>query len=194
MTVFWTNPVVFRATVFTLFVAALQRPLTSMMPAINDRFSLFSPAYFTLLTASLTAGGLLAGLVHARRNSDLGQERANMNVMVAFVFLQGCLFPMMSLFQGATALALVFLFLLGFGGSYVVTGNSIILQNRTPEHMRSRVLGNNLMMSRATGAVSVLIVGLLADAQGFAVAMTSAALLVGIVLPLVLARGIRSIA
>jgi MFS family permease len=193
ITVFWTNPVVFRATVFALAVAALQRPLISMMAAINDSFSLFSPAYFTLLTASFMAGGLLAGLVHARRNSDLGQERATMWVMVAFVLLQGCLFPVLSLFPGATALAMISLFLLGFGGSYVVTGNSVILQNRTPEHMRSRVLGNNLMMSRATGAISVLFVGLLADAQGFAVAMTAAALLVGIALPLVFWRSIRSI-
>ncbi len=192
LTVFWTNPLVFRATVFSLAVAVLQRPLTSLMAAINDRFALFSPAYFTLLTASFMAGGLLAGVVHARRNSDLGQERATLRVMAALVLLYGALFPVMGLFPGATTLALISFFLLGFGCAYVLTGNSIILQNRTPEHMRSRVLGNNMMMFRGIGAVSVLGVGLLVDARGFAVAMPAAALCVALVLPLALIRVARS--
>ena len=50
--------------------------------------------------------------------------------------------------------------------------------------MRSRVLGNNLMLARVTGALSVLAIGLLADAHGFVVAMMSAALFVAIALPL----------
>ncbi len=191
LTVFWTNPVVFRASLFVLVVAVMQRPLTSMMPAINDRFSLFSPAYFTLLTASLMAGGLFAGLVHARRNSGHGQERATLRVLVAVMLLDGLLFPALSVFPGATTLAIACLFLLGFGCSYVVTGNNIILQNRTPEHMRSRVLGNNLMLARAAGAISVLGVGLLADAQGFGIAMPCAALIGAIGLFLGLNRTIR---
>lgn len=188
LTVFWTNPIVFRATVLSLAIAVLQRPLTALMAAINDRFALFQPAYFTLLTASLMAGGLLAGLLHARRNSDRGQERATLHVMAALLVLYALLFPVMHHFPGTTTLALIALFLLGFGCAYVMTDNSIILQNRTPEHMRSRVMGNNLMLVRATGALAVLGTGLLVDAKGIPVAMTTAALCTAIALPLSLRR------
>ena len=193
LTVFWTSPVVFRAAVFLIGVAVMQRPLTGMMTAINDSFALFPGAYFTLLTASLMAGGLVAGLVHARRNSDVGQERATLWVMVAVVGLYAGLFPVLSVFSGATTLAVISLFLLGFGCSYITTGNSIILQNQTPEHMRSRVLGNTLMISRAAGALSVMVVGLLADAKGFAVSMTVTALFVGMAVPLALQCRVRPI-
>lgn len=189
LTVFWTNPVVFRATVFMLAVAALQRPLISLMPAINDRFALFAPAYFTLLTASFMAGGLVAGLIHARRNSDVGQEVATGRAMVALLLLFAALFPLLAWFPGGTVLAVVGLFLIGLAGSYVMTGNSTILQTRTPEHMRSRVLGNNLMLFRGAGAVSVLCVGLLADAWGFGIAMTAAVVFAGGVLAIALRRG-----
>jgi MFS family permease len=188
LSVFWTNPVVYRATVFSLGVAVLQRPLTSLMAPINDRFALFSPAYFTLLTASFMAGGLVAGLIHARRNSDVGQDRAVTLAMVAVVVLYALLFPVLGALPGARVVALAGLFLLGLGTGYVMTGVSIILQNRTPEHMRSRVLGNNLMLFRAAGAGAVLGVGLLVDAHGFAVAMPAAALCVAVGAPLALLR------
>lgn len=194
MAVFWTNAMVFRATVFSLGVAVLNRPLTSLMAPINDRFALFSPAYFTLLTASFMAGGLMAGLIHARRNSDVGQDRAITWAMAAVVVLYALLFPVLGAFRGATALALPALFLLGLGSSYVMTGVSIVLQNRTPEHMRSRVLGNNLMLFRATGAVAVLAVGLLVDARGFTVAMPVTALCVAVGVPLALLRVARQVA
>jgi hypothetical protein len=92
--------VVFRATVFALGVAVLARPLTSLMAAINDAFTLFSPAYFTLLTASFMAGGLMAGLVHAGRNSDVGQERAMTGTLAAVVVLYAGLFAMLNLLPG----------------------------------------------------------------------------------------------
>jgi Transmembrane secretion effector len=63
ITVFWTNPVAFRATVLILSVAILQRPLISLMPAINDQFALLAPAYFTILTASVMTGGGGGGVV-----------------------------------------------------------------------------------------------------------------------------------
>jgi hypothetical protein len=157
------------------------------MAAINDAFTLFSPAYFTLLTASFMAGGLMAGLVHAGRNSDVGQERAMTGTLAAVVVLYAGLFAMLNLLPGKRGLALAGFFLLGLGTSYVTTGVSIILQNRTPEHMRSRVMGNNLMLTRAMGAFAVLGVGLLVDAHGFVVAMTGAALCVGLAVPSVLA-------
>lgn len=193
MAVFWTNAMVFRATVFSLGVAVLNRPLTSLMAPINDRFALFSPAYFTLLTASFMTGGLMAGLIHARRNSDVGQDRAITWAMAAVVVLYALLFPVLGVFPGAAAVALPSLFLLGLGSSYVMTGVSIVLQNRTPEHMRSRVLGNNLMLFRATGAVAVLAVGLLVDARGFTVAMPVTALCVAIGVPLALLRVARRV-
>jgi MFS family permease len=193
MTVFWTNPVVFRATVFMLALAVLQRPLISLMPAINDQYALFSPAYFTLLTASFMCGGLVAGLIHARRNSDVGQESASVKVMAALLVLYGLMFPVIGVLHGGTAVAVLSLFLLGLGGSYILTGNSIILQNRTPEHMRSRVLGNNLMLSRAAGALSVLCVGFLVDAQSIAIGMTSCTLFVVIALPSALSRVARRV-
>jgi MFS family permease len=189
LTVFWTNPVVFRATTFMLVVAVLQRPLISLMPAINDHFALFSPAYFTLLTASFMAGGLMAGLIHARRNYDVGQEQATGRVMIGLLVLYAALFLLLGQFPGNAALAVGGLFLTGLSCSYVLTGNSIILQNRTPEHMRSRVLGNNVMLFRGVGAVSVLGVGLLVDTAGFVIAMTTAAVIAAAVLPLALRRG-----
>jgi MFS family permease len=194
LSMFWSNPLVFRATAFSLAVAALARPLTSLMAAINDQFHLFSPAYFTLLTASFMVGGLLAGLVHARRNSDEGQDRMTVFAIVGVVGLYGMVFPVLGSFPGSRALAVSAFFLLGLGTSYVTTGVSIILQNRTPEHLRSRVLGNSLMLARATGALAVLCVGLLVDAQGFVFAMTATALIVTIALPLALIRVSRFVA
>jgi MFS family permease len=188
LTVFWTSPVAFRATVLVLAATVLQRPLTSLMPALNDWFGLFSPAYFPILTASLMTGGLLAGLIHARRNSEAGHEGITLRVFVGLIALYALLFLALGQFPGATALAIVGLFLTGLGCSYVMTGNITILQTRTPEHLRSRVLGNNLMLARATGALAVLCVGVLADAQGFVVAMISAALVAALVTPLALRR------
>lgn len=144
LTVFWTNPVAFRATAMVLAVTVLQRPLTNLMPAINDSFALFFPAYFTLLATSLMSGGLVAGLIHAKWNSDTGQDQITLCVLAAVVFLYALLFAGLGRFPGATALAIPGLFLLGFGCSFVVTSNTTILQTRTPEHRRSRVLGNNL--------------------------------------------------
>jgi MFS family permease len=190
MTVFWTSAVAFRAAALTMAVAALQRPLISLMAAINDRFALLAHAHFTLLTASFTSGGLVAGLVHARRNSDAGQDRATLRVMVALTVGFALFFPLLAALPGQAWIAMTGLFLLGLGCNYVTAGNSIILQARTPDQMRSRVLGNNLMMARAAGALSVLGIGVLADARGFAVAMTVAALGVG--LALALALGLRS--
>lgn len=142
----------------------------------------------SVVQTSYILGPLLAGLIHARRNSDVGQEVATGRAMVALL-LFAAVFPLLAWFPGGTVRAVVGLFLTGQAGSYVMTGNSTILQTRTPEHMRSRVLGNNLMLSRGTGAVSVLCVGLLADAWGFGIAMTGAVVFAAAALATALRRG-----
>ncbi len=191
LAVFWANPTVFRAAALVALAAMLQRPLTSLMSAINDHFALLPPAYFTLLTASFMCGGLLAGLAHARRNSDLGQETVTLRAMLGLVLFYAAIFPLLAVAPARALLALICFFLMGFAGSFVTAGNSIILQTRTPEQMRSRVLGNNLMMSRGAGAVALLCVGPVVDAQGFGVAMTGLAMAVAVLLALVLWRAGR---
>ena len=63
------------------------------------------------------------------------------------------------------------LFCLGLCSPFVWTANTIILQTQTPEAMRSRVLGNSFMVSRAVGAIAVSVVGILADLYGLTEAM-----------------------
>jgi predicted MFS family arabinose efflux permease len=131
---------------------------------------------------------VVAGLFQAGRNSDQGQERATLWAMGALVGLYALMFSVVGGYSGATAVAMFLLFAMGLANSYIVAGNSIILQTRTPEHMRSRVLGNNFMLARAAGAFSVLCVGLLADKLGLEAAMFAAALFVALTLPLALVR------
>ncbi|WP_299285944.1 hypothetical protein [uncultured Tateyamaria sp.] len=75
------------------------------------------------------------------------------------------------------------LFCLGLGSSYIWTGNNIVLQNPTPEHLRSRVLGNSFMLTRAIGAISVVLTGLVIEQVGFVSGMFAVAVAVACLVP-----------
>ncbi|MEM8649844.1 MAG: MFS transporter [Pseudomonadota bacterium] len=184
--IFWTNPMVYRSMVLILGVAILQRPLISLMPGINDFLSLFDPAYFTLLTASFMAGSVIAGLLHASRNSDKGLEAITVSVLSAVIVLFASFFLIQAMLGSSIFISIPLLVLIGMGSAYVWTGNTIILQTRTAEHLRSRVLGNNFMMTRAVGAVAVILVGLLVEATDFTIGMLSVAAVVTVLVPLAL--------
>ena len=187
--IFWTNPMVYRSTVFILGAAVLQQPLINLMPGINDYLSLFTPAYFTLLTACMMVGSVIASLLHAFRNSDKGLETVTVKVLGVVVFLFGIFFLSQAYFGASKLISITLLVLIGMGSSSIWTGNLIILQNRTPEHLRSRVLGNNFMIRRAVSAVAVILVGLLVDATDFTIGMLSVAVVVSIFTPLALHFG-----
>lgn len=184
--VFWKNPTVFKALVLILGVAILQRPLISLMPGINDRFELFDAARFTFLTASFMAGSVVAGLIHASKNSDAGLEAVTPKVLAGLLVLYSGFFLMLDWVETGYPVAMAALFLIGLGSSYIWTGNNIILQNRTPEHLRSRVLGNSFMLTRAIGAIAVVVTGLVVEQTGFVTGMIAVAVLVACLTPLVL--------
>ncbi len=189
MKIFWTNPMVYRSTVLILGVAVLQHPLISLMPGINDYLNLFNPAYFTLLTASVMAGSVIASLLHVSRNSDTGLETITTKVLSVVVVLFGIFFLTQAYFGASKLISITLLILIGMGSSYVWTGNSIILQNRTAEHLRSRVLGNNFMIRRAVGAMAVILAGLLIEATNFTIGMLCVAMIVSVTTPLALLFG-----
>ena len=184
LTVFWTNPIVYRSMVLILGVAVLQRPLISLMPGINDRFEIFDAAFFTLLTASFMVGSVVAGLIHTVQNTDVGLERrTNVGLALLLAAFVG-LFKAIDWFDDGRAFSISFLFLIGLASAYVWTGNTVILQNRTPEHLRSRVLGNSFMMTRAIGALAVVIAGSVVEQTDFAFGMMAVAVFVAIAVPL----------
>ncbi|WP_299356739.1 MFS transporter [uncultured Shimia sp.] len=167
MRVFVSNRTVSRAIVLILAAAILQRPLISLMPGINDRFDLFAAHRFTLLTASFMVGSIIASLIHAHRNSAQGLEQLTPKILGILGLGYIAFFWAMSSFAMAGGLAMACLCLIGVGTTFVLAGNNVILQNRTPEHLRSRVLGNSFMLSRTLGALAVISVGFLVEATDF---------------------------
>ncbi len=192
MSTFFTNPTVSRAIILILGAAMLQRPLISLMPGINDRFDLFAAHNFTYLTASFMMGSITASLRHAHRNSDAGLARSTPRVMALLALgTIGFFWAMQAMaFQGWAALAC--LYLIGVATTYVLAGNNVILQNRTPEHLRSRVLGNSFMLSRTIGALAVIGVGFVTEVSDFSPAfMLNAALVLVAALWLLLRRPLQ---
>ncbi|MGC1498329.1 MAG: MFS transporter [Sulfitobacter sp.] len=175
----WASKLAFRATVLILAVAILQRPLISLMPGINSYFDLFSASNYTFLTASFMVGSIVAGLVLANRNNEHGLEAITLKVIFVLMGLYFSFFLLMNVLGGFWFVAIGMLFAIGFTSAFVWSGNNIILQNKIPEHLRSRVLGNNFMLTRAIGAIAVIISGFLVDVYDFPTAMIA---LVGIVL------------
>lgn len=74
-------------------------------------------------------------------------------------------------------MACILLYMIGFGECYVRTGNTIALQTKTAEYLRSRVLGNSFMLSRAVGALSVALTGILIDFTNFTLGMSVVAVI-----------------
>ncbi len=188
ISIFWKNPMVFSATVLLLSTAVIQRPLLSMLPGVNDNYDLLPQAFFTWLAACLMAGNVAAGLYHATRNEDAGVTMRLALGAVAVIALLVVTFLGLGWFNFGVAFAMIMLFLLGFGCSYVTTGNVIVLQNRTPEAQRSRVLGNNFMMSRAMGAIALIVAGFAIERFGFTYGMLVPAVFSAGLLLLALAR------
>ena len=186
LTVLWKNPVIFRASIVILAIAILQRPLLSLMPALNDHYSLFSSAYFTILTASYMGGAVVASIVHAIRNTDVDLPRLTIRAAALSILLYAALFILLDIVSYKVLTAVAITFLLGIFCGFVWTGNMIVLQNRTPEHLRSRVLGNNFMINRTLGAASVALCGIAVDATGMTGGMLSVAVFVAIALPLLM--------
>ena len=108
------------------------------------------------------------------------------SVLSVVIVLFASFFLIQAMFGSSIFISIPLLVLIGMGSAYVWTGNSIILQNRTAEHLRSRVLGNNFMMTRAVGAVAVILVGLLVEATDFTIGMLSVAAVVTVLVPLAL--------
>ncbi|MEM8654860.1 MAG: MFS transporter [Pseudomonadota bacterium] len=184
--VFWGSAMVYRAMVLILGVAILQRPLISLMPGINDRFEVFDAAFFTLLTASFMAGSVVAGLIHTVQNSHVGMERRTTIGAGALVVVYLVFFTAIDWFEDSRLFAVGCLFSIGLFCAYVWTGNTIILQAKIAEHLRSRVLGNSFMMTRAVGALAVIVAGFVVEKTGFAMGMSAIAIFVALAVPLLL--------
>jgi hypothetical protein len=182
MSVFWTNKTVFYSILFVLACAILQRPLLSLMTGINSEYNLFTPAYFTLLTSSFMSGSVVASLMLAARNKEDGLENTFPIIMGITIVLYALMFYLLHTFNGACLLAMISLFIIGFGECFARTGNIITLQTKTPENLRSRVLGNTFMISRATGAIAVACAGLLIDQTNFTVGLIMVALFATLVI------------
>ncbi len=186
--VFWADPMVFRSMTLILGIAVLQRPLISLMPGINDQFAIFDAAFFTLLTASFMTGSVTAGLIHAARNSHLDMERRTALGLGALIATYLVFFAGVGWFDDPRVFAVTLLFFIGLGCAYVWTGNTIILQNEVAEHLRSRVLGNSFMMTRAVGAASVVIAGFVVERTDFVSGMTAVAVFVAFAVALLSLR------
>jgi len=180
ISVFWTDKMVFGAIIFVIGCAIIQRPLISLMTGINDAYNLFSAAYFTLLTASFMLGSIAASLTLAARNRDEGPSGVVKYTMFATIFLFIVMFIVLDINPGAVTFACVMLFAIGFGECFSRTGNTIMLQTRTPENLRSRVMGNTFMFSRAMGALAVASVGILIDYTSFTIGMSMVGVVVAI--------------
>ncbi|MEM7068256.1 MAG: MFS transporter [Pseudomonadota bacterium] len=180
LTVLWKNPVIFGSVSLMLGIAFLQRPLINLAPGINDYYDVFSAAYFTLLTASFMAGSVSAGLVHAARNSDAGLRRLTIKVYGSTLLFYALLFILLGTAPYVGAVAVLSFFILGFGCGFVSTGSIVVLQTRTAENLRSRVLGNSFMLSRTIGAFAVLITGAMIDYSDFPTGLISIAILVAV--------------
>lgn len=167
ISVFWQNKIVLNAIIFILICSLLQRPIISLMTGINDEYDLFRPAYFTLLTASYMLGSVTASLSLASRNNETGLSSIFPFSMAATIVLYASFFYLLAAFNSSQVLALTLLFIVGFGECFTRTGNFITLQTKTPEHLRSRVLGNTFMFNRAVGALAVVSTGLLIDMTSF---------------------------
>lgn len=182
LSVFWQDQTVFRALALTLAAAVLQRPLVSLMPGINSHYSFFDPAYFTVLTACFMGGSVMAGLTHARRNSTAGLARLTPLCLGATSLLFIAFFSLAGSLPYPVAAAGIAIGLIGYGCGFTWTGNTVILRSRTPEHLRSRVLGNSFMLTRAIGAVAVAATGFAVEIFGVPSGMGFAAALAALLL------------
>lgn len=191
ISVFWTNKMVFGAIIFVIGCAIIQRPLISLMTGINDAYDLFSAAYFTLLTASFMLGSIAASLTLAARNRDEGTSRISRYTMFATIILFIAMFIVLDAYPAAVIFACVMLFAIGFGECFSRTGHTIMLQARTPENLRSRVMGNTFMFSRAVGALAVASAGILIDYTSFTIGMVFIGGIVAFIVSVGLFRQIR---
>ena len=167
----WVNPAVVGPIFMIVCVALLQRPLISLMPSTNGIFEIFKPNAFTVLTAAYMFGSVLGTLYLSSKNDTADLARKSQVWLVGMIIVLIGMFLSLEFGLKHPVIVMFLLFCLGLCSPFVWTANTIILQTQTPEAMRSRVLGNSFMVSRAVGAIAVSVVGILADLYGLTEAM-----------------------
>lgn len=172
------NKQVFLSICLIVCVTLLHRPLINLMPSINGLFDVLNPENFVVLTATYMGGSALGTLYLSSINSDADLSRQSYKWVLCMIVLLIGLFCLLEAKINHLLVVLPFLFFLGLSSPFVWTANTIVLQKRTPEGLRSRVLGNSFMISRALGAISVVAVGGGASWFGLAQAMYVNALFV----------------
>lgn len=174
--IFFTNKLVYQASIVILVFSLIQRPVVNLLPAVNGEYGVLAPAYFAILTAAFMLGSVIASLYLSSLNSDTGVDSQrgkliaglSLSIIVLFVGME----------QGLTHVVFVATMLAVIGGliSLVYTSCNIVLQNSIDEHYRSRVLGNSYMITRAVGAFSVVLVGIGIEAYGMQISYVFLAL------------------
>ncbi|EDZ45806.1 hypothetical protein RBY4I_1016 [Rhodobacterales bacterium Y4I] len=178
----WSNNKVFAPIFMIICVALLQRPLISLMPSTNGIFDILRPEAFTFLTATYMAGSVLGTLYLSSKNDDTGLTEQSRIWLAVMIGLLVAFFASMEAGITQIPIVLSLLFVLGLSSPFVWTANTIVLQNQTSEGLRSRVLGNSFMISRATGAMAVAAVGILSDWIGLSYAMCATAVFVAVLI------------
>ena len=164
--IFVTDKTVYQASVVIIVFAIIQRPLLNLLPAINGEYSVVDAAYFTILTASFMLGSVLSSLYLSHQNNPNGPATSAVYIIGLLCLSIALLFLGLENGLNNIYFASVMLLVIGFCCSQLMTGSNIVLQNKVPENYRSRVLGNSFMITRAFGAVSVVVVGVAIDGYG----------------------------
>ena len=162
----------------------------SIMPVFATDVLNVGPEGLGLLTAAPAAGAL----VSAAALTTMGDFGANLRIAVA----SWLLFGLFTIFFGVSNifwLSLVFLFIMGALDVVAEIVRNTIVQLRTPDELRGRIMGLQMVFTNGGPRLADVKAGLLADAIGpMAAVAVGGALAIVATLALVAPRSVRQLA
>ncbi len=136
-------------------------PYIILLPAIAEGVFQGGPRLYGLMMGIIGGGSLTGALFIAFR----GEGRGKINLIALFTTLFSILLFLLST-SGMVSLSLIFLFFTGFCViSFLATANSLI-QHRTPDHLRGRVMSLYTLVFLGMTPPGNLIAGSLASVLG----------------------------
>lgn len=136
-------------------------PYIILLPAIAEGVFQGGPRLYGLMMGIIGGGSLTGALFIAFR----GEGRGKINLIALFTTLFSILLFLLST-SGMVSLSLIFLFFTGFCViSFLATANSLI-QHRTPDHLRGRVMSLYTLVFLGMSPPGNLIAGSLASVLG----------------------------
>lgn len=157
--------------VLTAAAALLTRPWIQLLPAFTEQILRVGAVELSWLMGASGAGALGGALVTA----SLGNLRRRGLVLVVSASAMSALVAVFAL-QRSLVLALPLLALVGFATMLFMGMANTLVQTRTPDHLRGRVMSVHTMVFLGVMPLGTLVLGALGTAVGIDVAIIAGAL------------------